>query len=549
MNAELDAAVLEFQDAPEAGTDVRNPYCRHNDIHAFCPYSPEQEAFSKSNAFETFFGGAAGPGKTVILLNEGLRQVDNIGYRAIFFRRTYDELDQVIEMSHETFPLVGGRFNKSQHLWRFPYRAKSASANIIRASEMGASYKLAYCERDVHKYRYQGRAYAYIAWDEITQYPNPSVYLYLFLRCRPLWQGHQVRCYIRAASNPGGPGHSWVKERFIDNREPGRYYLEIVEDEVTGKQRSYLRQFIPATLDSNDILMQTTQYETALLAYPDPELRRAMRHGHWDIAAGVMFSELREAIHRVPASPPLDWTNKEIVIDWGYNDYCHVLWIEATSGVGEPMRARVYRELVVREKTGAMVGQMIAERTHTDERITRIVCDTQAWSSIGGEPSPAEEMMPRLKVRGWTLTKAIKGPGSRVRGWQTLHTWFYPFRKGGPLLTISDNCRVLWRQMTSLARGIEPHDVEELEPHQEDHGADALRYWAQMRPRPAMPTGAEMLEHDPDLDKLLDQRSYQEAKDRRVREITRQSGFPAVKVQTVYKPKPPRVRSPWALSG
>jgi len=197
------AEVSPFTPATDAGA-VHNPYCRHGDIHAFCPYSPEQEAFSRAGEFEVFFGGAAGPGKTIILLNEGLRQIHIPGYRAIFFRRTYGELEQVVEMAHETFPQYGGRYNSSNHIWRFPHRPRSASSYIMRAATMrrGSTYQFAFCERDQDKLRYQGGAWAYIAWDEITQYATDAVYTYLFIRCRPLWQGQHVRCYIRSASNP-----------------------------------------------------------------------------------------------------------------------------------------------------------------------------------------------------------------------------------------------------------------------------------------------------------------------------------------------------------
>src|SRR5215510_4100186 len=89
-----------------------NPYCDHKPSdpeggpHYFCPYSEEQLLFCQmqNRAFEVFFGGAAGPGKTITLLAEGTRQLAIPGYRAIFFRRSYPELEQVMDVAAEIFP-------------------------------------------------------------------------------------------------------------------------------------------------------------------------------------------------------------------------------------------------------------------------------------------------------------------------------------------------------------------------------------------------------------------------------------------------------------
>lgn len=507
----------------------RNLYCVHTPEHAFCPYSVEQQLFSASPAFELFFGGSAGPGKTVLLLHEGLRQIDNRTYRAILFRRSYGELDQVIEMSHETFPQAGGRYHKTNHLWTFPIRRAGPYANLLLARTAGATYKLDYCDRDDHKYRHQGKAYAYIAWDELTQYPNASVYDYLFMRCRPLVQGAGIRCYIRSASNPGGPGHGWVKERFIEHATPYRLRNIEVVDQVAGKKFYYLRQFIPATLESNPLM--DASYEIRLLAYPDPEIRRAMRWGHWDIAAGVMFSELREGLHRVPARPPLEWTKKEIVIDWAYNGFAVAGWFETTSGMEGQPHTFLYREMVSQEIPPPLFAKMLCDRTDAGETIDRIVLDSAAWATPqDGGPSPAEQMIPTLRARGWALAPATKGQGSRARGWQLLHTYFYPNRREGPLLRVMDNCPVTWRQLTTLARGVSPHDIEDLEPHQTDDAADMIRYFVQSRPGPAAPTEAEILMADRQLDKLVDPRTYWAAKIEEFRQV----GFPAVPVK---KPK------------
>ncbi len=467
-----------------AALEVRNPYClernhvadRHgkrdpSDSHLYCPYSAEQKFFHSCTAQEIFFGGAAGPGKTIALLCEGLRQIDRPAYHAVFFRRSFPELAQAQEFAEELFPLHNARYNSSQHLWTFP---------------SGARYKLAYCERDKDKLRYQGHAFSYIAWDELSQYPNDSVYTYLFTRLRPLKQAPDIRQYVRAASNPGGPGHSWVKERFIEDAKPferRRIY--------TPNGHWYERVYVPATLDSNDILLKARnrEYETMILSHPDPEIRRALRFGDWSVASGVLFSEVREGVHRQPERAPARHTTKEIALDWGHEHWAVALWIEQE----EDLHARVYREHVRNHQPPAVFAREVVSRS-ANELIRRAVLDPAAWATPqDGGPSPAEQMEPIFREAGIHLEQATKGKDSIFHGISTLHTWFWPDRTDGPLLVLMDNCRQLWRELTAIVRGEPPADIELPAPGQRDDCLAALRYWAQSRPQPPMPTPKEIM--------------------------------------------------------
>jgi predicted phage terminase large subunit-like protein len=75
---------------------------------------------------------------------------------------------------------------------------------------------------------------------------------------------------VRAASNPGGPGHEWVKQRFI----------------VEG--RSADRPFIRSRLLDNPHLA-TAEYESSLAAL-DPITREQLLNGDWTVRApGATF--------------------------------------------------------------------------------------------------------------------------------------------------------------------------------------------------------------------------------------------------------------------
>ena len=457
---------------------IRNPYCLErnhpgepNDSHLYCAYSPEQQFFHSAPWWEVFFGGAAGPGKTIALLCEGLRQIHIADYRAIFFRRSYPELEQVEEYAYDIFPQLGGRYHSGQHIWRFP---------------SGAAYRLAYCERDKDKLRYQGKAYAYIAWDELTQFATDAVYTYLFTRCRPLKQGKGIRCYIRSASNPGGPGHGWVKERFIEDAQPFK-----PRTFRTANGRTYQRCLVPATLDSNDILLRADNnaYETALLAHPDPEIRRALRFADWSIASGVLFSEVRPTTHRQPERAPSKSTTKELALDWGYNHNAVCLWVE----LEHDQHARVYREYVVNATPPAIFAVQVISRC-VGENIRRAVLDPAAWATPqDGGVSPAEQMEPIFRAAGISLERATKGSESVKHGISLLHTWFWPFRVEGSLLTIMENCPKLWKEVTGIVRGEPPEDIELPAKGQTDDCLAALRYWAQSRPEPPRPKASEIM--------------------------------------------------------
>jgi hypothetical protein len=260
---------------------------------------------------------------------------------------------------------------------------------------------------------------------------------------------------------------------------------------------------------------------------------------------GLLFPELQDGLHLVEAGEPADWTAKEIAVHWGYGAGAHVLWIETSSGVGGPPRSWVYHELAVHEVPAPELAQLIAHQTPEDETIRKVtIRDYEAaWGSRqGGGPSPVEQMRPLFRTRRWSVVPAPTGPGAVRQGWTLLHTYFYPKRRGGPVLRVRRSCSILWHQLTTLVRGVPPRDIEDLAPGQSADAVHALRYWAQNRPQLGKPTEADLLAADPDQDKLEDPRSYEAAQIERLRKY----GFPAVPVRRPpRRPRPKQQRRPW----
>lgn len=234
--------------------------------------TPKQTAFLLTPHKEVLYGGAAGGGKSIGILAAASQYLDVPGYSALILRQSYLDLalpDALMDVSQQWWKGKGPNWNSTKYVWTFP---------------SGATVTFGYLEREADKYRYQGAQFQFIGFDELTQFETETRYLYLFSRLRRL-EGFPVPLRVRAATNPGGIGHEWVKRRFISERHPQRI-------------------FIPANLEDNPYLDQS-EYEESL-AVLDPATRLQLRAGDWDIdPRGGMFKRdwfkiLPDASHLPP---------------------------------------------------------------------------------------------------------------------------------------------------------------------------------------------------------------------------------------------------------
>ena len=174
----------------------------------YSPHFPteRQREFLRLEDKEVLYGGAAGGGKTDALLMAALQYADRPGYKAILFRRTFQDLklpEALIPRSKEW--LTGqARWNENDHQWTFEREGVPASQAAVLV--------FGYLATENDKYRYQGAAFDFIGFDELTQFTE-SQYRYLFSRLRRAADS-DIPPRMRAASNPGGVGHDWVRDRF-----------------------------------------------------------------------------------------------------------------------------------------------------------------------------------------------------------------------------------------------------------------------------------------------------------------------------------------------
>jgi hypothetical protein len=219
-----------------------------------------QAAFLTVPYREVLFGGAAGPGKTMGLFMAALQYVDVPGYAAILLRRTYRQLTlpgQLLDMARDTLRGRDARWNEKEARFEFPSGAKIVFGHLDSDRDLEDAV---------------GPTYQFIGFDELTQFPEDH-YLELFGRLRrtadPANPLSHVPLRMRAASNPGGRGHRWVKQRFMLDAHPDRL-------------------FIPARLEDNPGIERESYVES--LMNLRAHRRAQMLEGDWDAKpVGAMF--------------------------------------------------------------------------------------------------------------------------------------------------------------------------------------------------------------------------------------------------------------------
>ncbi len=437
---------------------------------------PRQAAFLARPEDEALYGGAAGGGKSEALVLEALRQIHIPTYKGLILRKTHPQLSELVDKSLRYYPLVdpGARYNATAHAWRF-----SSGARVLFGS----------LPHPKDKHNYQGQAYDFIAFDELTQFTWEE-YSYLFSRNRP--NGPGTRCYIRATANPGGVGHGWVKDRFITPAPPMTTLwdtLRVRRPDGGEELRRRSRIFVPSTVFDNRILLENDpDYLTRLAALPEAE-RQALLYGDWDSFSGQVFSEWRSdpehwgdrvGTHVIaPFRIPATWRILR-GFDWGYTRPFSVGWYAVDND------GRLYR---IRELYGCRAGSdgrpipntgvlwnadEIAREIRRIEREDpnlvgrriRGVADPAIYQRNGG--SSIGELMEREGVY-WD-----KADNTRLAGKQQLHNRLAFDARGIPMLYVFSTCRHFIRTLPALVYS--QVDVEDVDTEGEDHIYDECRY-------------------------------------------------------------------------
>lgn len=438
----------------------------------FKPNSGPQTQFLAASEREVLYGGAAGGGKSYGILADAARDLGHPQFKGLIVRRTTEELRELIQKSQELYPRIfpGIRWSERKSQWWFPKGG-------------GGTLWMSYLERREDVTRYQGQAFNYIAFDELTQWPDSYAWDYMRSRLRTT-SGSGLKLYMRATSNPGGIGHHWVKKMFVDpavwgtafdatDIETGKPYVYPPTHSKAG-QPLFKRRFIPARLSDNPYLYDEGEYETNLLSLPEHERKRLLE-GDWDVSEGAAFPEWRRSMHVIePFEIPEDW-RKFRACDYGYGSWSAVLWF----AVDNRDQLIIYREMYVSKRLAKDLANDILEAERDDGLITYGVLDSSCWAKRGDTgPSIAETMI----AEGCRWRPSDRSPGSRVAGKNEVHRRLqYDEWIEAPRLVVFSNCVHTIDQIPSIP--LDPDNPEDVYTKGEDHIYDALRYGCMTRPR------------------------------------------------------------------
>ena len=435
----------------------------------FKPNAGPQTDFLAAGEREVLYGGSAGGGKSYAMLADPLRYMGHPSFSGLLLRHTTEELRELIYKSQEIYPRIwsGIKWSERKMQWVAP---------------SGARLWMSYLDRDDDVLRYQGLAFSWIGFDELTQWATPFAWNYMRSRLRST--APDLPIFMRATTNPGGRGHHWVKKMFIDPAPYGQKFD--ATDIETGEALKYpaghekagrslfKRRFIPARLSDNPYLAEQGDYEAMLLSLPEQQ-RRQLLDGDWDIKEGAAFTEFDRSIHTVePFRIPSNWV-KFRACDYGYGSKSGVLWF----AVSPSEQLIVYRELYVSKVLATDLADMILEAEAGDGNIKYGVLDSSLWHKRGDTgPSLAEQMI----MKGCRFRPSDRSKGSRVSGKNEIHRRLQiDEHTEEPRLVFFNNCTNITSQLPALP--IDKKNPEDIDTHSEDHLYDALRYGIMSRPR------------------------------------------------------------------
>lgn len=474
------------------------------------------------------FHGARGGGKTECQLFRFHNLVGK-GYgqflRGVIFDREYKNLDDLISKSERYFHQYdnGAKYNIADTSWSWASGEVLMFRHIKRISDYQS---------------YHGQEFPFIGWNELCKQPTPQLYDMMMSCNRSSFTPEKdtplksvtgeredgsiiIHCdrsigkllppipeQVISTTNSYGPGHTWVKQRFIDPIEPGKML------------RITTRVFNPATQTEVDITKTqiaifsswrnnpylSTKYIAALQNERDPNRRKSWYSGSWDIVAGGALSDLWDKhIHIVPRfQVPANW-RIDRAFDWGSSHPFSVGWFAEANGEEikyydpvtcetRTLRFAAGTLIQIAEWYGAeggygantglkMSAVKIAEGiVEREKELMR-----QGWIKTQPSRGPADNQIrdvresdvatieSKMADAGIKWLESDKSNGSRRNGLQLLRDRLEATKTGeGPGFVVMENCVVSIACFPSLPR--DEIKLDDVDTESEDHAYDMVRY-------------------------------------------------------------------------
>lgn len=437
---------------------------------------------------EALGGGAAGPGKTQVLIAEPFAQIavehermtkkghphriekgDSTG-QALYIRRTFPMVEDTINRARKIYEKLdpGCKFDGVRHTFTFT---------------SGYKVRFGHCKDPNDWEIYQGNEYSMLLCDELTQLLKEQ-YMQLKSRVR---SSDPVLCQmlkIRNMSNPnmdrkGMEGVKvdedpyWVRKRFVDSWPMGERTLVENIKLKSGKIVRKTRIFLPAKLSDNPDPQFAERYEADLMTLP-LHIRQALLEGDWYTSVGAFFSDdWRKDLHIVkPFKIPKDWLRFRSM-DWGFKaPGCVGWWAMDPDG-----NLFCEYEFYFKGMTATQVAERIRDREkeyglykHKRSLITG-PADTQLWEKRGSSAMSMAEEMAKVGIR-WT--KADKTSRARNAGLLSKRLRDHQNETRQPGIVFFENCKKCISTIPNIQAS--PGDPEMPADGGDDHALDMVMY-------------------------------------------------------------------------
>lgn len=401
------------------------------------------------------YHGTRGPGKTDAQLMRFRSRVGQ-GYkrhwRGIIFDREYKNLDDLIAKSMRWFPEFkdGARFlsSKSDYRWIWP----SGEELLFRS-----------IKRDKDYWGYHGQEFPFIGWNELSKYPTGDLFD-MMMSCNrssfipeenliidndtgEVFTPPEIPLEVFATTNPFGPGHNWLKKRFINAGAAGKIVRKVVRvfDPKSKEEVDYVvtQTHIFGSYKENRYL--SAKYVAELVMMSDKNKRAAWLNGSWDIVSGGMFDDVWDTAYNVVNAflIPQTWRITRS-FDWGSSKPFSVGWWATSDGSdvllangkvistvrGDTFRIREWYgttgkpnqglQLLASEIAAGIIERELMWGIHG--RVFPGAADSQIYEVQNGNSIAADMQKPQrvngLIHPGIIWVPADKSSGSRINGWE-----------------------------------------------------------------------------------------------------------------------------------
>lgn len=434
---------------------------------------PSQAEFERRKAPRKLWGGSAGPGKSYGARKLAYRRAQRIpGLNVLLVRKTYKELERThIKAMRREAEELGFEWVESRYEASFP--------------KTRAVIECGHLEDEAAVQKYLSAEYDLIIVDEAVQV-EPDALMELMSRARTSNPAVMAAggAEVWLVTNPGGPSHNLLKSMFIDHEPDIETYPAMAQ-----AYRPEEWVYMPATLDDNPYI--DPEYERLALS----GLRRAryqqLRRGDWDAAEGTFFGEVFSKATHTRTVPVYAGAEFVEAFDWGYGSWsCWGSFLPLPDNHWHCVKCLKFKKVEPEDAAG-LIQEARAEIGYQTPQYA--VADPKIFSQDRGES--IAETMRRFGVAFQRATnKRTSTDATRQMGWPRLASWFkfdprtatafdahrHPIN-GVPWLTFDpDECKYLIRTLPQLMP--DPHNPEDIDTTQDDHGADMCRYFVMSRP-------------------------------------------------------------------